>query len=475
MQPGQVIDIRIDSVAAGGEGIGDCGGMKVFVENSLPGEELKVKLSEVKKNYARGTVTGYITKSGERVDPPCRYYEACGACQLQHAAYDAQLRYKTQIAKDAASRIAGISPDKVRDIIGCASRWGYRNKMQYPIKQILNQKTCLPEGRSEILNKSQIRNSKPSINMGYYRKGTHEVIDIENCPVLHPALNSIASAVRGAINRSGLSVFDEDTGRGLLRHLLARTAFSTGQSSITFVINDRTFPGSKRLVKEALAGLDSSIRIKNISYNSNLRRTNVILGENTRTILGTGHILEILGGLKYAISPESFFQINPSQAELLFEKAAEFCRLDGSQTVFDLYCGTGSIALWLSKMAKFVYGIEEVKNAVSDARNNAALNGIKNAHFRSGTVETQLKRLNSEGIRADVIVLDPPRSGCSREVIGSVLENGPEKIVYVSCDPATLSRDIKILSERYTAEEIQPFDMFPQTAHIECVAALSRK
>ena len=475
MQPGQVVDIRIDSVAAGGEGIGECGGMKVFVENSLPGEELKAKLSEVKKNYARGAVTGYITKSGERVEPPCRYYEACGACQLQHAAYDAQLRYKTQIAKDAASRIAGISPDKVRDIIGCASRWGYRNKMQYPIRQMSNPKSQslnLPAGKAGP--KSPIRNGM-NMAMGYYRKGTHDVIDIDNCPVLHPALNSISSAVRGAINRSGLSVFDEDTGRGLLRHLLARTAFSTGQSSITFVINDRTFPGSKRLVKETLASLENSIRIKNISYNSNLRRTNVILGENTRTILGTGHILEILGGLKYAISPESFFQINPSQAELLFGKAAEFCRLDGTQTVFDLYCGTGSIALWLSKMAKVVYGIEEVKNAVSDARNNAALNGIKNARFRSGTVETQLKRLNSEGIRADVIVLDPPRSGCSREVISSVLENCPEKIVYVSCDPATLSRDIKILSERYAAEEIQPFDMFPQTAHIECVAALSRK
>lgn len=461
MQPGQVIDVRIDSVAAGGEGIGQCGGIKVFVSDTLPGEELKVKLAEVKKNYARGIVSGYISKSPERVEPPCRYYETCGACQLQHAAYDAQLRYKTQIAKDAASRIAGISPDKVRDIIGCTSRWGYRNKMQYPIRQ--------------ILNKSQTRNPKSSINMGYYRKGTHEVIDIENCPVLHPALNSIASAVRGAINRSGLSVFDEDTGRGLLRHLLARTAFSTGQSSIAFVINDRTFPGSKRLVKETLAGLDRSVRVKNISYNSNLRRTNVILGEYTRTILGTGHILEVLGGLKYAISPESFFQINPSQSVLLFEKAAEFCRLDGSQTVFDLYCGTGSIALWLSKMAKVVYGIEEVKNAVSDARNNAALNGIRNVRFRSGTVEAQLKRLNSEGIRADVIVLDPPRSGCSPEVIRSVLENAPERIVYVSCDPATLSRDIKILSERYTVEEIRPFDMFPQTAHIECVAALSKK
>jgi 23S rRNA (uracil1939-C5)-methyltransferase len=461
MQPGQVIDVRIDSVAAGGEGIGQCGGIKVFVSDALPGEELKVKLAEVKKNYARGIVSGYISKSPERVEPPCKYYEACGACQLQHAAYDAQLSYKTQIAKDALSRIGGVSADKVRAITGCASRWGYRNKMQYPIRQ--------------ILNKSQIRNPKSSINMGYYRKGTHEVIDIENCPVLHPALNSIASAVRVAISRSGLSVFDEDSGRGLLRHLLGRTAFSTGQSSITFVINDRSFPGSKRLVKEILANLEPSVRIKNISYNSNLRKTNVILGDATRTILGTENILEVLGQLKYSVSPESFFQINPSQAELLFDKAAEFCRLDGGQTVFDLYCGTGSIALWISKKAKIVYGIEEVKNAISDARNNAALNGIKNARFRSGTVETELRRLTSDGVRADVIILDPPRSGCSPEVIRSVLENAPERIVYVSCDPATLSRDIKILSERFTAEEIQPFDMFPQTAHIECVAALSKK
>lgn len=453
MQPAQIIDIKIDNIAAGGEGIGSSGGMKVFVENSLPGEELKVKIVEVKKNYARGVIAGFTSKSKERVEPACKYYEACGACQLQHIEYGAQLKYKTQIVKDALSKIAGISGKTVKDIAGSDDQWGYRNKMQYPIRTSRDKQ----------------------ISLGYYKKGTHAVIDIETCPVLHPVLNSIASAVRIAIRRSGLSVFDEDTGRGLLRHLLGRTAFSTGQSSVTFVINDRSFPGSKKLVKETLSNLDSSIRIKNISYNSNLRRTNVILGDATRTILGTDYILEALGGLNFAVSPESFFQINPLQAEQLFNKAEEFCRLQGGETVFDLYCGTGSIALWLSKKAKTVFGVEEVKGAVSDARHNAELNGIKNARFRSGTVESELKRLSFEKAGADVIVLDPPRSGCSVSVIDSVISHAPRRIVYVSCDPATLSRDLKILSERYNVEEIQPFDMFPQTAHVECVAALSKR
>ncbi len=461
MQPGQVVDVKIDNITAGGEGIGSCGGMKVFVENSIPGEELKVKLLDVKKNYARGCVAGFQSKSKERTAPACKHFEYCGACQFQHINYPSQLKYKTQIVKDALSKIGGISGGIVRDIIGSGDQWGYRNKMQYPIRQILNPK--------------QIPRSKTSINMGYYKKGTHEVIDIDNCPVLHPTLNSISVAARTAIRGTNLPIFDEDTGKGLLRHLLARIAFNTGQSSVTFVINDRSFPGSKKLVKELLSNLDGSIRIKNISYNSNMRRTNVILGDTTRTILGTDYILEILGGLSFAISPESFFQINPLQAEKLFDKAAELCRLDGEETVFDLYCGTGAIALWLSKKAKMVYGVEEVKGAVSDARRNADLNSIKNVFFRAGTVEKELKKISLEGALADVIVLDPPRSGCSPSVISSVIDHAPKKVVYVSCDPATLARDLKYLGEKYNVEEVQPVDMFPQTAHIECVAALSKK
>ena len=306
-------------------------------------------------------------------------------------------------------------------------------------------------------------------------RSTHSVIDIDDCPVLHPALNSIAAAARAAISESALSIYDEDSGKGLIRHLISRTAFNTGESEIAFVINSSSFPGSRKLVDRLLSGLDRSVRIKNISYNSNLRRTNVILGDITRTILGKDFIVEKLGDLRFAVSPESFFQVNPIQAQRLFEKVAEYSGLGGKETVFDLYCGGGAIALWLSRSAKSVYGVEEVKGAVSDARRNAGLNGIKNVFFRSGTVEKELKKISAAGIRADVIVLDPPRSGCSPSVIGSVLEHSPERIIYVSCDPATLARDLKILCERYDIREIQPFDMFPQTAHIECVAWLGKK
>lgn len=461
MQPGQVIDIKIDNIAAGGEGIGSLDGIKVFVENSLPGEELKVKLLEVKKSYARGKVAGFVSRSPERVDPPCRYFELCGACHLQHMAYKAQLRYKTRIVKDVVARIAGLDPRIVRDIVPSPLEWGYRNKMQYPIRQ--------------VRNKAKIQSSKQHISMGYYRKGTHEVIDIDNCPVLHPALNLLASAARKALNGSSLPAYDEDSGKGLFRHLLGRTAFSTGQSSATFVINGQTFPGSRGIVKAVLDDLDPSVRIKNISYNSNLRRTNVILGAVTRTILGTDNITEVIGDIRFAISPGSFFQINPGQAEKMFDKVSELCCLSGNETVFDLYSGGGAIALWLAKKARAVYGVEEIKSAVSDARGNAALNGIKNVYFRSGKVETELRKLSLSGIRADILVLDPPRSGCSASVIRSVMEHCSGKIIYVSCDPATLSRDLKLLSDRYRVDDIVPFDMFPQTAHVECVAALSNR
>jgi len=458
LRTGDTIILTAENIAGGGEGIGSFNGFKIFVENLLPGETAKVRLIEVRKQYARGRIVEITDRSAERVIPACKYFEECGACQMQHIDYGAQLRYKTGIVKDAVKKIAGLSEDIVLEIIPSELKWGYRNKMQFPVKQAAGKKS-----------------GKSKISMGYYRKGTHDVVDIEDCPVLYPSLNRIAGALRQVFNEYGASVFDEDSGRGLLRHVLSRAAFGTGEHSVTFVINERHFPGSNKLITRFFEVLGKDVKISNISFNSNTRKTNVILGDTTKTILGKDHIIEKLEGLEFEISPDSFFQINPVQAAVLFRTALKLADLKGSETVLDLYCGTGAISLYMARHAKRLYGVEEIRAAISDAKKNAARNKINNAVFRCDTVERQIKKLSSEGIKADVVVLDPPRAGCDIQVLEYISGFMPEKIIYVSCDPATLARDIKVLSGKYSVDVIQPVDMFPQTAHVECVAKLSRK
>lgn len=453
MQIGQVIEIKIDDINSEGAGVGSYKGFKIFVDGALPSEIVKAKILTVKKNYAKAIAEKIIDSSLSRTSPRCEYFYRCGACHLQHIDYQTQLKIKTDIVKKAIRKFSGLDSGLVKPTISSLYQWGYRNKMQYPLK----------------------KTSQNKILLGYYKKNTHEVVDIINCPVLPQKLNEVAQAIRKALQVLNFSIYDEDSSKGLLRHLLGRYAFATDQVAITFVVNDKIFHNSNRLIDKFFSYLDSSIRIKNVSYNVNLRKTNVILGNFTKTILGSDYIIENLGSFEFAISPTSFFQINPFQAKNVFNKVLDFLSDYNNGVFYDLYCGVGTISLWISDLAQKVFGIEEIESAISDAKENTKINKKNNVIFRVGKVEKEIKKLIEKTQKVDAIIIDPPRNGCSPTVVANILKCSPKRIIYVSCDPATLARDIKLFSNSYTLEEIQPFDMFPQTIHVECVAKLNKK
>lgn len=454
MDQGQIIKVKIETLAGGGQGIARVDGMTIFVDNSVPGDELEIRIVEAKSHYCRAKVHKILVASPFRVQPPCKYFENCGACDMQHIEYGAQLKLKEQIVKDTMKKIGGISPDLVQPVIGMEDPWGYRNKVQYPV-----------------------RGSSKAIKMGYFKKGTHEIVDIDNCLVLHPFLNKLSNAVKKLISDFNIPVYDEDRGSGLIRHVLARVGFASKEAILCLVSKEINIPGSRNLVSSLTQRLEQEekeFRLKGVVVNENHRATNVILGKKTKQLWGQEKIKEKLGTLEFKISAQSFFQVNPVQTLKLYSVVEGFAALTGKEMVLDLYCGTGSISLWLAKMAREVWGVEENSYAIDDAKENARANGIKNAFFKCGTSESIIRQFLDTDAKFEVVVLDPPRSGCSQGVIESVIKLKPSKIVYVSCDPATLARDLKLFSERYKTVKIQPVDMFPQTAHIECVAYLSR-
>jgi 23S rRNA (uracil1939-C5)-methyltransferase len=468
VEQGQIIKAKIETLAGGGQGIARVDGMTIFVDNSVPGDELEIRIVEAKSHYCRAKIHKIIVASPFRVQPPCKYFEKCGACDMQHIDYGAQLKFKEQIVKDTMRKIGGISPDLVQPVIGMENPWGYRNKVQYPVR----------EGSKFQVQSSKFKvPSSKKVMMGYFKKGTHEIVDIDNCLVLHPFLNKISNAVKKLIEDFKIPVYDEDRGNGLIRHVLARVGFASKEAILCLVSKEINIPGSRNLVNALTKSLEqeeNGFILKGVVINENRRSTNVILGKKTKRLWGEEKIKEKLGSLEFRISAQSFFQVNPVQTLKLYSVVEGFAALTGKETVLDLYCGTGSISLWLAKKAKEVWGVEENKFAIDDAKENARSNGIKNAFFKCGTSESVIRQFLDTDAKFDVVVLDPPRSGCSQGVIESIIKLKPSKIVYVSCDPATLARDLKLFSERYKTVKIQPVDMFPQTAHIECVAYLSR-
>jgi len=442
--------MKIDDLAMGGEGVGHFGGMAVFVPDSIPGDELKVKLVEVKNNFARGKYTDIVVHSPDRVTPKCPLAKQCGGCQWQHISYPAQLRYKTKIVRETIQRIGKLSNVKVNEIIGMQNPWGFRNKIQYPI--------------------SKIDNRKSGIVMGYYKQGTHEVVDIQSCPIEHPKLSRAAKIVKDALNKLGYSAYDEDKLKGLFRHLRARIGFGTGEVLLTFITNEKAIPGAKELVKEVLNKCRSEdINVVGICQNINPRHTNVIMGEKSWVMWGRDFLYDKLGGLKFKVSNASFYQVNPIQTEVLYSKALELSGVTKEDTVIDAYSGIGTMALWFAPRSHYVYGIEEVKDAVHDASENAQINKIENCRFNIGKVEKILADL----VEGDVLILDPPRGGCEEKVLKTIGKSKFKKIVYVSCNPGTLARDLAYLSDKgFTVDQVQPVDMFPHSFHIETVTKL---
>jgi 23S rRNA (uracil1939-C5)-methyltransferase len=450
VKQGETYSIDIAGLGHSGEGVGRVEDFTVFVPLALPGERIQARIVEVKKNYARGRLEQVIEPAPHRVSPRCSIFDRCGGCQLQHLDYPGQLSAKRQAVLDAVSRIGRLPDVVVHPAIGADEPWFYRNKMQFPVGGA--------GGR---------------VAVGCFAQGTHDIIDTDRCFIQHDANNAIAREVRALLGDLGISPYDEHSGQGVVRHVLGRVGTATGEVMVILVTATAALPQQERIVgrlRERIAGLVSVV------HNVNSKRTNVILGGPTRTLWGRDAITDRLGEFVFRISPHSFFQVNTTQAKVLYDKAVEYAGLSGTETVIDAYCGTGTITLFLARQAARVYGIEVVAAAVNDARENAKANKVGNVEFIVGDAVEVMPRLYAGGIRPHAVVVDPPRAGCEPRVLETFVRMEPERIVYVSCNPASLARDLALLAESgYHTAEIQPVDMFPHTHPIESVVRLQRK
>ena len=446
---GQVYEIRIERLGTSGEGVGRYENFTVFIPQALPNERVLTVIEEVKKTYARGRIRKILQESPARVTPLCEIYDECGGCQLQHLSYEEQLHAKRAQVVDALTHIGKLPQILVNETLRADDPWNYRNKMQFPIG--------LHKGRLVV---------------GCFAQGSHRIINTENCHIQRSANNELANTVREVAEKLHIPVYNEDTHKGILRHIVGRVG-RRGELMAVIVTATKQLPRAKdfvRLLRERLPHLVS------VHQNIQTYRNNVIMGRDTELLWGRPTILDTLGRLNFHISPRSFFQVNTRQAERLYEQALTYADLHGTETVIDAYCGTGTITLFLAQKARKVYGIEIVQPAILDARKNARDNHVKNAEFIVGDATAVMPALYKQGIRPDVVVVDPPRAGCTEIVLRTFANMKPQRIVYVSCNPATLARDLAILKDLgYITQEVQPVDLFPQTSHVENVALLMRK
>ena len=440
--------MEITDIGNEGEGIGKIDGFTVFVKDALPSEKIKVRITKVNKSFAFGRLMEIIEPSKHRVEPKCPVYKRCGGCSLQHLSYDEQLKFKTKKVKDVLERIGGFENADVNDAIGMENPFHYRNKAQFPVRE-----------------------GKNGVEIGLYAPRSHNVIDIESCLIQHPLNDKIIRLIREFIKEENISVYNETTGKGLIRHIVTRIGYVTKEVLICIVINGKSIPKKERLIKK----LSEVEGLKGIVLNINTKNTNVILSRETKVLWGQGFITDYIGDVKFEISINSFYQVNPVQTKVLYSKALELAGLTGNENVFDIYCGIGTISLFLAKKAKKVIGVEIVEQAIEDAKRNAKINGITNAEFIAGSAEEVIPKLYEEGITADVVVVDPPRKGCDEAVLDTIIKMQPKRVVYVSCDPSTFARDLKALcSNGYEKGTAQPVDQFCHSGHVETVVLLSK-
>ena len=449
VRKGQTYELHINRLGTSGEAVGRHENLTIFVPHALPGETVSAVIEDVKSSYARGRIKQILHESVDRVAPLCALYEECGGCQLQHLSYEAQLRAKRAQVVDALTHIGKLPQIPVRETLRAEEPWNYRNKMQFPI------------GR----NSGQIV-------IGCFAQGSHTIINTENCHIQRAENNDLANAAREIAKQLHIPVYNEDTHKGVLRHIVGRVGRSNNLMAV-IVTATKQLPCAKnfvRMLRERLPNLVS------VHQNIQTYRNNVIMGRDTQLLWGRPTIIDSLGRLNFHISPRSFFQVNTRQAERLYEQALSYADLHGTETVIDAYCGTGTITLFLAQKARKVYGIEIVQPAILDAQKNARDNHVKNAEFIVGDATAVMPALYKQGIRPNVVVVDPPRAGCTETVLRTFANMKPQRIVYVSCNPATLARDLAILKELgYLAQEVQPVDLFPQTSHVETVVLLTKQ
>lgn len=499
-QKNQLVTIKIEDIGADGEGIGKIDGFPLFVKDAVPGDLVEVKIVKAKKNYAFARLEKILEPSPDRTDPPCPFHRQCGGCQIQALSYAKQLAFKQQKVKNNLMRIGGFEEgllDRIMEpIIGMEEPWRYRNKAQYPV------------GYSK----------EGELITGFYAGRTHSIIANTDCLLGVTENKEILESILSYMRENGVTAYDEKTGKGLIRHVLVRKGFTSGQIMVCLVVNARPEQKNRIAVQEKsdvparkknngipaqekmnrlpaqeklLAALEKIPGMTNVSLNYNWENTNVIMGDVTEVIWGedtikdTIHLLEVRGNdfyptdteVTYAISARSFYQVNPVQTEKLYSTALAYAGLTGEETVWDLYCGIGTISLFLAKRARKVYGVEVIEQAILDARKNARENQIENAEFFVGKAEEVLPaEYEKNGIYADVIVVDPPRKGCDEMCLNTILKMAPKRVVYVSCDSATLARDLRILCEGgYELKRVRACDQFCHSSHVETVCLLSRK
>lgn len=439
----EIIDINHEGV-----GIAKIEGFAIFVHGAMTGDTVKAKVISTKKNYAVALTQEIIKPSEDRIDPICPAFEECGGCQIMNMKYEKQLQLKTKTVINEMKRNR-VEYKELYETIGMKEPYHYRNKAQFPVSQ---------------------QNGKLSI--GFYKKKSHDIVDLDTCYIQHQSNDELIQIIREYILKYNIPVYDEYTHKGLLRHILTKVSFRTGEIMLVLIINGKALPYSDMLIQMLTEKMPN---IKSINLSRNEKKTNVILGDSSKCIYGEPYLKDYIGDLEFIISPESFFQVNPIQTEVLYGKALEFAELTGEEIVYDIYCGAGTISLFLAQKAKYVYGIEVVPEAIENAKINAANNNISNVEFHAGTAEEVFPKLYSQGKTADIVVVDPPRKGCDQQVLDTIIEMSPKKIVYVSCGPASLARDLKYLQDNgYKIDKIQPVDMFSHSTHVETAILMTR-
>ena len=446
-----IVTLEIVDCGTDGEGIGKADGFTVFVKDAVIGDTVTAKIIKAKKNYGYGRLMEILKPSPYRVEPVCPSARQCGGCQLQAVSYEEQKVFKEKKLRGHLERIGGFRDLPMEPMIGMDEPYHYRNKAQFPVG----------------------RNKEGRIITGFYAGRTHAIIENRDCALGIPQNKEILDIVIAHMEKYGIAPYDEMTGKGLVRHIFVRYGFFTGELMVCLIINGQDLPHQKELIEKLreIPGMAS------ISLNINKKRSNVILGDKVKTIWGQEYITDKIGDISYEISPLSFFQVNPKQTWKLYSKALEYADLHGEETVWDLYCGIGTISLFLAQQAKFVRGVEIVPAAIDDAKRNAQINNIENVEFFVGKAEEVLPReYEKNGVYADVIVVDPPRKGCDEMLLKTILKMQPKRVVYVSCDSATLARDLRFLCDNgYELKKVCGVDQFPQTVHVETVVLLSQQ